>query len=136
MELQLKGKRVIVTGASRGIGREIAERLADEGAALAICARDGDGLADAAEALEQRSPQVVASAVDIRDPDRLRGFIADAIDAIDAIDALVRNLSAYGGEEDDRRTCSLRRAGRLSAQCPSDEPQRRTRSSRRRSAAP
>jgi 3-oxoacyl-[acyl-carrier protein] reductase len=101
MELELKGKRVIVTGASRGIGRAIAERLADEGAALAICARDGNGLADAAEALEQRSPQVVASAVDIRDPERLRGFVADAIDALGGLDVLVCNPSAYGGEDDD-----------------------------------
>ena len=39
MDLKLKGKKAIVTGASRGIGRAIAETLADEGADVAICAR-------------------------------------------------------------------------------------------------
>ena len=44
MDLQLKGKKAIVTGASRGIGRAIAETLADEGADVAICARNVEGL--------------------------------------------------------------------------------------------
>jgi len=101
MELHLEGKRAIVTGASRGIGRAIAERLADEGAALAICARDDDRLAAAAQALEDRSPRVVASALDIRDPDGLRSFIREAIYALDGLDVLICNPSAYGGEDDD-----------------------------------
>jgi len=50
---------------------------------------------------------VVASALDIRDPDGLRSFIREAIDALDGLDVLdvldvlVSNPSAYGGEEDD-----------------------------------
>lgn len=42
MDLELTGKRALVTAATRGLGRAIADRLAAEGCALAVCARDGD----------------------------------------------------------------------------------------------
>ena len=51
MDLGLKGKKAIVTGASRGIGLSIAEALADEGVDLAICARGAEGLEASAKAL-------------------------------------------------------------------------------------
>ncbi|HLM09878.1 MAG TPA: SDR family oxidoreductase [Thermoleophilaceae bacterium] len=101
MELQLKGKRAIITGASRGIGRAIAERLAAEGAELAICARDGGELAAAALALRTSSPRVVASSLDVRDPDALRDFIGESTDALGGLDILVCNPTAFGGEDDD-----------------------------------
>ena len=47
MDLGLTGKRAIVTGSTKGIGRAIAETLLDEGASVAICARDADGVAAA-----------------------------------------------------------------------------------------
>ena len=51
MDLMLTGKRVIVTGASRGIGRAIAQSFLDEGARVAICARDAATLASTADEL-------------------------------------------------------------------------------------
>ncbi|MGB5759336.1 MAG: SDR family NAD(P)-dependent oxidoreductase, partial [Acidimicrobiales bacterium] len=54
MDLGLQGKRAIVTGGTKGIGRAIAETFADEGADVAICARNGDEVAAAVEALAAR----------------------------------------------------------------------------------
>ena len=54
MDLQLTGKKALVTGSTRGIGLAIAERLASEGADVAICARSGDAVEDAVKALESK----------------------------------------------------------------------------------
>ena len=48
MDLGLKARKAIVTGATRGIGRAIAETLADEGCDVGICARDADAVAELA----------------------------------------------------------------------------------------
>src|SRR5215470_13226552 len=58
MDLQLAGKKALITGSARGIGRAIAERLALEGADVAICARSGDAVADAVKALESKSQRL------------------------------------------------------------------------------
>ena len=47
MDLGLSGKRAVVTGATRGLGRAIAARLAQEGCAVGLCARDGDAVTEA-----------------------------------------------------------------------------------------
>ncbi|MFW8606686.1 SDR family NAD(P)-dependent oxidoreductase [Rhizobium beringeri] len=54
MDLQLTGKKALVTGSTRGIGLAIAERLALEGADVAICARSGDAVEDTVKALESK----------------------------------------------------------------------------------
>ena len=67
MDLQLKGKKAIVTGASRGIGRSIAELLADEGCDVAVCARGEAGVAETVKALEAKGVKAWGQAVDIAD---------------------------------------------------------------------
>ncbi|MBP8248437.1 MAG: SDR family NAD(P)-dependent oxidoreductase, partial [Phenylobacterium sp.] len=54
MDLQLKGKTAVVTGATRGIGRAIADLFAEEGANVAICARNADQVAEAVAALQAK----------------------------------------------------------------------------------
>ncbi len=93
MDLELAGRRAIVTGASRGIGRAIAETLAGEGAAVAICARGQAGLDAALEALRATGVTAFGAAFDTRDAAATRGFVADAAAALGGIDILVSNVS-------------------------------------------
>lgn len=94
MDLGLKGARVVVTGASRGIGRATAQVFADEGADLAVCARTAEPLEQAAGELRAAGGRVAASAVDVADPGALRGFLDAAADELGGIDVLVSNVSA------------------------------------------
>lgn len=94
MDLQLKGKAVVVTGASRGIGRSMAEAFADEGANVAICARNAGQVAEAVAALEGRGVTAFGQAVDIADGPALQAFVRAAGEALGGIDVLVSNASA------------------------------------------
>jgi short-subunit dehydrogenase len=67
MDLQLTGKRAVVTGASRGIGYAVAETLAAEGADVALVARDQAALDAAAKRLRRHDRTVVALAADTTD---------------------------------------------------------------------
>ncbi|WP_293677614.1 SDR family oxidoreductase [uncultured Phenylobacterium sp.] len=103
MDLQLKGKTAVVTGATRGIGRAIAECFADEGANVAICARNAEQVAEAVKALEGRGVRAFGQAVDIADGPALKAFITKAGETLGGIDILVSNASALvqGNAEGD-----------------------------------
>ena len=105
MDLQLKGKKAIVTGASRGIGRSIAELLAEEGCDVAVCARGEDGVAETVKALQAKGVKAWGRAVDIADGPAIRSFVEDAAQELGGLDVLVSNASALvnGGSEDDWR---------------------------------
>ncbi|TAL28827.1 MAG: SDR family oxidoreductase [Phenylobacterium sp.] len=94
MDLQLKGKNAVVTGASRGIGWSIAECLADEGANVAICARNPAQVADAVRQLEAKGVKAFGQAVDIADGPAIKAFVTAAGEALGGIDVLVSNASA------------------------------------------
>ncbi|MHC2220188.1 SDR family NAD(P)-dependent oxidoreductase [Rhizobium leguminosarum] len=94
MDLQLTGKKALVTGSTRGIGLAIAERLALEGADVAICARSGDAVEDAVKALESKGGKAWGRAVDVKDPAALRSWVESAAAALGGVDILVANASA------------------------------------------
>src|SRR5580658_428053 len=94
MDLKLTGKNVIVTGASRGIGRSIAETFADEGANVAICARKADQVEAAVTALQAKGIRAFGAAVDIADGDALKAWVGQAAEQLGGVDVLVSNASA------------------------------------------
>ena len=78
MDLGLKGKRVAVTGGSKGIGRAVAEGFAAEGAGVSICARNAQEVAATVAALKAKGVQAYGGAIDVADPEALKGWIARA----------------------------------------------------------
>ncbi len=94
MDLGLKNKRVIVTGATKGIGRAIADTFADEGADVAICARDAEEVAVAVKELASRGVRATGRAVDVSDGPALKSWVADVAKEFGGIDAVVANVSA------------------------------------------
>ena len=85
----LEGKAALVTGASRGIGRAVAQALAAAGVSLGLASRSGDDLG---------LDGVVARSCDVRDPAELERLVADTVDRFGRLDILVANagVGAYG----------------------------------------
>ena len=98
MDLGLRGKRAIVTGGSRGIGKAIALELAREGVDVAIVARDQARLAAAAKELSEQSGQrIVPISTDVTDRLAVEAMIAQAAEQLGGLHILVNSGSAPGG---------------------------------------
>lgn len=94
MDLKLKGKRAVVLGGTRGIGRAIAETFAAEGADIAICARNKDQIDEAVKALAKYGVRATGASVDMGKAPDLKAWIADVAKQFGGIDVLVSNASA------------------------------------------
>ena len=94
MDLQLTGKVALVTGASRGIGRAIAEVLAIEGAHLIIAARGAEALDETQRALEATGADVLAVPADVGDDASVDALVEKARERYGKIDILISNASA------------------------------------------
>jgi 3-oxoacyl-[acyl-carrier protein] reductase len=91
MNLGLNGKVALITGASRGLGRAIAQALADEGARISLCARGAAALHQAQHEFEAAGHQVFAEAVDVTDAALAQRWVEHTRERFGAIDILVNN---------------------------------------------
>jgi 3-oxoacyl-[acyl-carrier protein] reductase len=99
MDLGLKGLKAIVTGGSKGIGRRVAEIFADEGADVAICARNAGEVKAAVESMRKKGVAAFGAAIDVADKAALEKFIGDSAATLGGLDILVANVSALATQD-------------------------------------
>ncbi len=98
MDLQLNGRKALVTGGSRGIGKAIARALAQEGCDVAICARSQEALdATAAELSQETGRTIVPLVCDLLDPASIKRFVDAAAEAMGGLHIVVNNGARGGG---------------------------------------
>jgi NAD(P)-dependent dehydrogenase (short-subunit alcohol dehydrogenase family) len=108
MSFDLTGRRALVTGASRGIGREIALAYARAGADVAVLARNAELLEEVAREVRALGRRAVVTTVDVLDADATRAATAEAIAALGGLDILVNNA---GGNSFSTPVASMRMSG-------------------------
>jgi 3-oxoacyl-[acyl-carrier protein] reductase len=101
MAFDFTGRRAVVAGGSRGIGRSIALAFAQAGAAVSVCARGADGIARVRGELAACGRPAHAATCDLGDAGAVARYIAQAAAALGGIDVLVNNASGFGLTNDE-----------------------------------
>ncbi len=101
MDLGLVGRKVLVTGGTKGIGRAIVDLFAAEGAHVALCARDPAEVDATVATLSSGARPAFGAALDVSDGPALSAWVADAAHALGGIDIVVPNVSALAVAGDE-----------------------------------
>ncbi|MEC9179815.1 MAG: SDR family NAD(P)-dependent oxidoreductase, partial [Actinomycetota bacterium] len=104
----LTGRTALITGASRGIGRAIAEELASHGCAVALAARSADTVQQAADAIEQSGGRAVAIAADVTEDGAAERLVTETVSTLGGLDILINNA---GGNSFSVPVASMRLSG-------------------------
>lgn len=97
MDLELKGRKAIVTGATHGIGLCIAQQLADEGVNVAICARTAANVERTVKELKQKGVQAIGDAIDVTQREPYVNWIKSAAERLGGLDIFVSNTTGTPG---------------------------------------
>jgi NAD(P)-dependent dehydrogenase (short-subunit alcohol dehydrogenase family) len=101
VDLGLAGRRALVTGGTRGIGRAIVDTLSAEGAAVGFCARTESDVNDAVDALTKRGGTVHGRVADVSDEQGMQRWVEDSAAALGGLDIVVANVSALAIPDED-----------------------------------
>jgi len=97
MDLGLSGRRALVTGGTRGLGRAIVERLVEEGCSISLCARTPEVVEQTLADLRRGGATVHGAAVDVADEAALTAFVEQSAQALGGLDLLVANAGGAAG---------------------------------------
>jgi 3-oxoacyl-[acyl-carrier protein] reductase len=101
MGFDFKGRRVVVAGGSRGIGRSIALGFAAAGADVSVCARGAEALEATRAEIARHGRRAHAATCDLADGPAVARYVAEAEAALGGIDVLVNNASGFGMADDE-----------------------------------
>ncbi len=102
MDLGLRGKRAIVTGATKGIGRKILQQLIAEGCMVATCSRSIEDVEETIESCSTRKTDVIGDVCDISDKEEYIAWIDKMVEQMDGVDIFIPNVSAGGGMDSEK----------------------------------
>src|SRR5262245_27447662 len=94
----LSGRVGIVTGGSRGLGKEMAEGLAESGASLMLCARREEWLAPTIEEFRSKGFKAEGMLCDVANPEQVQSLVDKTIEAYGKVDILINNAGVSWGE--------------------------------------
>src|SRR5580658_3471606 len=97
MDLQLRGRKAIITGATKGIGLSIARMLADEGVDVAICARTAADVEATVKSLAAKGVKAYGDPVDVQDREAYTRWIESACQRLGGLDIFVSNTTGSPG---------------------------------------